>query len=80
MIGEKELSVMKSSAILINTSRGAVIDQKALIKCLQRGGIRGAGLDVFEPEPLSPDSPLLTMENVVLTPHIASSTTEAVES
>jgi phosphoglycerate dehydrogenase-like enzyme len=79
MIGEKELSLMKNSAILINTSRGAVIDQKALIKCLQRGGIRGAGLDVFEAEPLSPDSPLLTMENIVLTPHIASSTTEAVE-
>jgi len=79
MIGEKELSLMKNSAILINTSRGAVLDQKALIKCLQRGGIRGAGLDVFEAEPLSPDSPLLTMENIVLTPHIASSTTEAVE-
>jgi len=79
MIGEKELSLMKKSAILVNTSRGPIIDQDALIKCLQRGDIRGAGLDVFEQEPLSPDSSLLNMENVVLTPHIASTTTEAVE-
>ena len=79
MIGEKELSLMKKSAILINTCRGAVIDEAALIKCLQRGGIRGAGLDVFEQEPLSPNNPLLKMENVTLTPHIASSAIEAVE-
>lgn len=79
LIGEKQLSMMKKSAFLVNTSRGPVIDQKALIECLSKGGIRGAGLDVFEIEPLPGDSPLLKMENVVLTPHIASSTTEAVE-
>jgi len=79
MIGAEQLSLMKSSAYLVNTCRGAVIDQKALIECLQRGGIRGAGLDVFEGEPLHRDNPLLGMGNVVLTPHIASSTTEAVD-
>jgi len=79
MIDEEQLSIMKSSAFLVNTSRGAVIDERALVECLQKGGIRGAGLDVFEIEPLPQDSPLLRMENVVLTPHIASSTTEAVE-
>jgi D-3-phosphoglycerate dehydrogenase len=78
-ISEKQLSMMKRSALLVNTSRGPVIDEKALVKCLANKGIRGAGLDVFETEPLPKDSPLLKMENVVLTPHIASSTSEAVE-
>jgi D-3-phosphoglycerate dehydrogenase len=79
MISEAELSLMKQSALVINTSRGAVIDQLALIVSLQKGEIRGAGLDVFEIEPLESCSPLLQMENVVLTPHIASSTVEAVQ-
>ena len=79
LIGGKQLSMMKKSAFLVNTCRGAVISEKALVECLQAGSIRGAGLDVFEAEPLSKDSRLLKMENVVLTPHIASSTTEAVE-
>lgn len=79
MIGEEQLSMMKKSAFLINICRGAVIDERALVECLQKGGIQGAGLDVFEIEPLPQGSPLLRMENVVLTPHLASSTTEAVE-
>jgi len=79
LIGEKELSMMKKTAFLVNTSRGAVMDEAALVECLRERGIRGAGLDVFETEPLPPGSPLLEMENVVLTPHIASSTEEAIE-
>lgn len=79
MVGGEQLSMMKRSAFLVNTSRGAVVDEEALVECLREGGIRGAGLDVFETEPLPRGSPLLGMENVVLTPHIASSTKEAVE-
>lgn len=72
LIGGKELSKMKKTAILINTSRGAVVDQKALYRALQRRLIAGAGLDVFETEPIPPDDPLLKLDNVVLTPHIGS--------
>lgn len=79
LIGEPELGMMKTSAILVNTARGAVIDEQALIQCLREGRLRGAGLDVYEEEPLDPQSPLLQLENVVLTPHIASSTKLAVE-
>lgn len=79
LISKKLLSLMKKSAFLVNICRGAVVDQNALIECLQNSSIGGAGLDVFEVEPLPQDNPLLRMENVVLTPHIASSTTEAVE-
>lgn len=75
LIGEKELSRMKDTALLVNTARGKVIDEKALIQLLQVNKIRGAGLDVFEEEPAKPNNPLLRFENVVLTPHIASSTT-----
>jgi len=71
MISEKELKMMKPSAYLINTARGGIIDEKALIKALQEGWIKGAALDVFEEEPLSPDNPLLKLNNVTLTPHIA---------
>jgi D-3-phosphoglycerate dehydrogenase len=70
LIGVKELRMMKPTAILVNTARGAVIDEAALIQCLQKGVIAGAGLDVFEVEPLSADSPLRRMDNVVLVPHI----------
>ena len=68
---------MKPSAILINTSRGAVVDEPALIKALEAEIIAGAGLDVFEQEPIQPDNPLLKMDNVVLTPHIAAGTVDA---
>ena len=69
MIGEKELRKMKKTAFLINTARGPIVDEAALIKALQEGWIQGAGLDVFEQEPISPDNPLLKMDNVILTPH-----------
>jgi len=72
LIGERELRLMQPSAILVNTARGAVVDEPALIRALQEGWIRGAGLDVFEKEPVDADNPLLKMSNVVVTPHIAS--------
>jgi D-3-phosphoglycerate dehydrogenase len=74
LIGARELSMMKQGSYLINASRGPVVDERALIKVLQAGRLAGAGLDVFDPEPPEPDNPLLQMRNVVITPHIASST------
>jgi len=71
MLGEREFKKMKRTAYLINTSRGRVVDEKALYRALKEKRIAGAALDVFEKEPLSKDSPLLQMENVILTPHIA---------
>jgi len=79
MIGEKELKQMKPTAYLINTARGAVVDEAALIKALQEDWIAGAGLDVFEKEPIELDNPLLKMDNVVLTPHYAVHTTTAMK-
>jgi len=76
IIGEKALSMMKPSAIVVNTSRGPVIDEKALYKALKEERIRGAALDVFEQEPTPLDNPLLKLDNVVLTPHSASATWE----
>jgi glyoxylate reductase len=75
MIGQPELTLMKRSAILINAARGPVIDQKALYDALKEGRIAGAALDVLVTEPIPLDDPLLTLENVVLTPHIGSATT-----
>ncbi|MFH0748982.1 MAG: 2-hydroxyacid dehydrogenase [Candidatus Bathyarchaeota archaeon] len=72
LIGERELRLMKKTAYLVNISRGNVIDEHALIKVLQDGAIAGAGLDVFEAEPINRDNPLLTMQNVILSPHTAS--------
>lgn len=69
------LSRMKPTAILINTARGSIVDEQALTKALQEGTIAGAGLDVLEQEPPEPDNPLLTMPNVLVTPHVASATT-----
>ncbi|MGB8112924.1 MAG: NAD(P)-dependent oxidoreductase [Candidatus Sulfotelmatobacter sp.] len=69
LMGERELKLMKSSAVLINTARGAIVDQVALIHSLQTGVIAGAALDVFEQEPLENDSPLLQLDNVILTSH-----------
>ncbi len=76
MIGERELKMMKPTAVLINTARGAVVHQEALIEALKEKWIAGAGLDVFEDESSIPES-LRSLPNTVLTPHIASSTVEA---
>jgi len=73
MIGRKELELMKEDSFLINTSRGPVVDEAALIEALQSKKIGGAGLDVFETEPLPKDSPLRKLNNVILTPHTAGS-------
>ncbi|MEM2103716.1 MAG: NAD(P)-dependent oxidoreductase [Candidatus Bathyarchaeia archaeon] len=69
MIGERELKIMKKTAYLINTARGALIDEKSLVKALKEGWIAGAALDCFEQEPISLDNPLLKLENVILSPH-----------
>ncbi len=74
-MGGPELEAMKSSAYLINTSRGEVVDEKALVKALQQGQIAGAGLDVFEFEPAI-EKELTLMDNVVILPHIASASIE----
>jgi D-3-phosphoglycerate dehydrogenase len=77
LIGEAELKKMKPTAYIINTGRGPVINGKALYKALKEGWIAGAGLDVMEKEPPDPDDPLLTLDNIVITPHYASYTEEA---
>ncbi|ACT04931.1 D-isomer specific 2-hydroxyacid dehydrogenase NAD-binding [Dickeya chrysanthemi Ech1591] len=76
LIGKAQLAKMKSSAILINIGRGPVVDEQALIEALTEGTLHAAGLDVFEKEPLSVDSPLLKLPNVVALPHIGSATHE----
>lgn len=76
LLNEKRLSLLKPEAIIINTSRGAVIDEKALIKALKDGKIAGAGLDVYEEEPFVPQE-LIDLPNVVLLPHLGSATNEA---
>lgn len=70
LVGAKELGLMKTSAYLINTSRGPIVDEKALIAVLQSKSIAGAGLDVFDIEPLPLDHPFRKMDNVVITPHL----------
>jgi phosphoglycerate dehydrogenase-like enzyme len=74
LVGERELQLMRPTARLINISRGAVIDETALVRALKEGWIAGAALDVFEQEPLAPDSELWGMDNVILTPHISGGT------
>lgn len=78
LIGEKELSMMKKTTHLINTARGGLIDESALLKALREGEIAGAGLDVFEPEPPEHENQLLHLPNVVVTPHMAGWSDEAV--
>lgn len=77
MIAARELAQMKNTSILINTCRGPVVDEAALISALRDGEIAGAGLDVLEQEPTPPDNPLLSMDNVIVTPHTASRAVES---
>jgi D-3-phosphoglycerate dehydrogenase len=69
---------MKRGVFIINTARGAVINTKALVDALKSGKVAGAGLDVFEKEPIENDNPLLSLDNVVLTPHTAAQTQDAI--
>lgn len=79
LIGAPELALMKPSAILVNISRGRVLDEPAVLQALRERRIRGAGLDVFVQEPLPANSPLLQLDNLVVTPHIGSATEETRE-
>jgi phosphoglycerate dehydrogenase-like enzyme len=72
LIGPAELTLMKSTAIFINTARGSLVHQRALAAALREGRIFAAGLDVYDVEPLTPDDPFLKLDNVVLLPHIGS--------
>jgi phosphoglycerate dehydrogenase-like enzyme len=76
LIGPRELEAMKRSAFLINVSRGKVVQEAALVLALKAGQIAGAALDVFEEEPLSPESELWNMENAILSPHVSSWSTD----
>lgn len=77
LIGARELALLKPTAVIINIGRGAVIDEAALLDALQNERVRGAALDVFAHEPLPPDHPLWTLENVLLSPHTADHTADA---
>lgn len=79
LISEKDFALMKPTAFLINTARGPIVDEQALVQALQEQRIAGAGMDVFEQEPLPPDSPLCSMDNVLLAPHNSNSSPEAWE-
>jgi len=79
MLGRRELGLMKRGALLVNTGRGALVDDDALIEALDSGHLGGAGLDVFTQEPLPPDAPILHCRQVVLTPHNADSTPEGLD-
>jgi len=72
LIGAAEFALMKPTAVFINTSRGPVVDQRALYEALKSGQIFAAAIDVTEVEPIPPDDPLLTLDNIIITPHIAS--------
>jgi phosphoglycerate dehydrogenase-like enzyme len=74
LIGREELGIKDDEGVLVNVARGPIVDEGALVEALQKGVVRGAALDVFETEPLPPDSPLWDLPNAVLTPHMAGST------
>ena len=76
LIDREAIAKMKNDAILVVTARGGIVDETALYEALINGELGGAGLDVFEPEPISPDNPLLKLENVVFTPHLGASVSE----
>ena len=78
-MNKERLEKMKAGAILINTSRGAIVDENALVDALAKGALAGAGLDVFAEEPLAIDSPLRKLDNVILTPHIGWTVDEVFE-
>jgi D-3-phosphoglycerate dehydrogenase len=79
LIGERELGLMRQGVVLVNMARGTVVDEAALIKALGSGKVRTAALDVFEKEPISPDNPLLKMDNVILTPHLGACNLEGMQ-
>ncbi|KAF2958369.1 hydroxyacid dehydrogenase [Thermotoga sp. Ku-13t] len=78
LIDREKLSLMKKTAYLINTARGGVVDENALVEALKNGQIAGAALDVFDLEPLPPDSPLFDCPNLIMTPHVGAHTYEAI--
>jgi phosphoglycerate dehydrogenase-like enzyme len=79
IVGRRELGLMKRAAYLLNTARGDVVDEKALIDALRNGDIAGAAVDTFEQEPPDPANPLFAMGNVIVTPHSAALTVEAMD-
>ena len=79
LVGKAELQMMKPGALLVNTARGAIVDTDALVDALNSGHLGGAGLDVFESEPMPDNYPLLSCQRVVLTPHVADQTPEGME-
>ena len=76
LVGARELALMRPTAFLVNTSRGPIVDERALVAALLAGAIAGAGLDVYDEEPLPPDHPLRRLPNTVITPHLGYVTEE----